>query len=444
MRTAVVLGSGHVAGPCIRTLLEGGVHVVVGTDQPETARALIAGHPEGEAAETDASDAGSLRAACRRGDIVVSLLPASFHPRVAEACLAERRPLVTTSYVSEDMRALDGLARRRGLLFLNEIGADPGIDHMQAARMMARVRAEGGRVTAFRSLCGGLPAPDACDNPFKYKISWSPRGVALAGSRPARYLAGGELVPVPRLTIFDRFAIVEHAQLGPMEAVPNGDALRYLDAYGLDDVDGFLRGTLRWPGWCETWSALCRLGYVDDLPGAGLAGPTWEEELRRAAGARDGEDTTAAVRRAAGLPADSAVPARLEWLGLGAKEPLPRRAASRLDLLVLRMEERMRFRPGERDLLAMVHELEWVDAGGTPRRLRASWAETGIPHGDTAMARFVGWPAGFAARRILDGTIRETGVRIPVTASFYEPLLEDLAAAGLEERVEELPPGGAV
>lgn len=440
MRTAVVLGSGHVAGPAIRTILDSGARVVVATDQPGAARALLGGHPHGEVAEVDAGDAASLRAACRRGQVVVSLLPAALHPRVAEACLAERRALVTTSYVSEDMRALDGLARRRDLLFLNEVGADPGIDHMQAARLMARVRAEGGHVTAFRSLCGGLPAPDACDNPFKYKISWSPRGVALAGSRPARYLAGGELVPVPRLTIFDRFEIVEHAQLGPMEAVPNGDALRYLDAYGLEEVDGFLRGTLRWPGWCETWSALCRLGYVDDAPGPGLAGPTWEAELREAAGARESEATAAAIVRRAELPSDSAVPARLEWLGLAADEPLPPRAATRLDLLVTRMEERLRFRPGERDLLAMVHELEWVDAAGRPRRLRASWAETGIPNGDTAMARFVGWPAGFAARRILDGTIRETGVRIPVTPSLYEPLLADLAAAGLEERLESLPP----
>lgn len=441
MKTAVVLGSGHVAGPAIRTLLDGGVRVVVVTDQPAAGAALVAGHPNGEVVEADAGDPAALRRMCRRGEVVISLLPASMHPRVAEACLAERRHLVTTSYVSEDMRALDGLVRRRGLLFLNETGADPGIDHMQAARLMARVRASGGRVTAFRSLCGGLPAPEACDNPFKYKISWSPRGVALAGSRPARYLDGGEIVSVPRLTIFDRAEPVPHAELGLMEAVPNGDSLRYLDAYGLEDVDGFRRGTLRWPGWSETWVALCRLGYVDDSPGPGLSGPTWEAELRRAASAADGDSTAAAVARAAGLAPGSAVPSRLEWLGLAAPEPLPASARQRIDLLVARMEERLRFRPGERDLLAMVHELDWTDASGRPQRWRASWAEFGIPRGDTAMARAVGWPAGFAARRILDGSIRESGVRIPVLPSLYEPLLADLQAAGLEEHLETVPVG---
>ena len=442
MKTAVVLGSGHVARPAIRVLLDAGVRVIVGTDQPDAARRLLAGHPNGEVAEADASDANGLRALCRRGEVVVSLLPAGLHPRVAEACLAERRSLVTTSYVSEDMRALDGLARRRGLLFLNETGADPGIDHMQAARLLRRVREQGGRVRGFRSLCGGLPAPEAADNPFKYKISWSPRGVALAGSRPARYLAGGELVPVPRLTIFDRFEALVHPQLGPMESVANGDALRYLDAYGLDEVDGFLRGTLRWPGWCETWSALCGLGYVDDASSAGLTGPTWDAELRHAAGAREAESTRDAVLRAAGLPAGSAVPDRLEWLGLAAAEPLPAGARMRVDLLVARMEARMVFAPGERDLLAMVHEVDYVDASGRPARLRASWAEFGIPDGDTAMARAVGWPAGFAARRILDGSIRDAGVRIPVAPAVYEPLLADLAAAGLEEQIETLPPRG--
>jgi saccharopine dehydrogenase-like NADP-dependent oxidoreductase len=439
--TVVVLGSGHVAGPAVRALLSAGHRVVVASDRPDDARALVAGHPDGEAVPLDASRPGELRAAVRRGALAVSLLPAALHPRVAEACLAERRSLVTTSYVSEEMRALDGLARRRGLLFLNEIGADPGIDHMQAARLVRRVRDAGGRVTALRSLCGGLPAPEACDNPFRYKISWSPRGVALAGSRPARYLERGELVPVPRLTIFDRFEEVEIPELGRFEAVANGDALRYLEAYGLEDVDGLLRGTLRWPGWCETWSALCRLGFVDDAPGAGLAGETYAAEMRRAASAAGDEPPRRAVARAIGLPETSAVLDRLEWLGLFAEDPVPESARMRLDLLVRRMEERMTFRAGERDLLVMAHELELVDAAGRSGRMRASWAAFGTPGGETAMARLVGWPAAFAARRILDGTIRDAGVRIPVTPAYYDALLRDLAAAGLEERVELFPAG---
>ncbi|MFN8180025.1 MAG: saccharopine dehydrogenase C-terminal domain-containing protein [bacterium] len=436
MKTVVVLGSGRVAGPAFRTLLSAGHRLVVATDQPDSARDLLGGNASAEIVPADASSAVELRRIVRRGDAVVSLLPASMHPRVAEACLAERRPLVTTSYVSEEMRALDGLAKRRGLLFLNEIGCDPGIDHMQAVRLVDRVRSAGGRVTGFRSLCGGLPAPEASDNPFRYKISWSPRGVALAGSRPARYLERGELVPVPRLTIFDRISEVDIPGLGRLECVPNGDSLRYLEAYGLDDADTLFRGTLRWPGWSETWSVLCRLGFVDDAPGAGLVGRTYAAEMRHAAGAREGESTRAAVARAMGVRADAVLLDRLEWLGLFAEDAVPKGARMRLDLLVRRMEERMTFREGERDLLAMFHEVTYVDSGGHPAVFRASLVVYGTPGGESAMARTVGLPAGFATRRLLDGTIRDAGVRIPVTAPYYEPLLADLAAAGIQEQVE--------
>lgn len=436
MKTVVVLGSGRVAGPAIRALLAAGHRVVVASDQPEVARVLLGGHANGEVAETDASSADELRRLVRRGDVALSLLPAGLHARVAEACLAERRHLVTTSYVSEEMRALDGLARRRGLLFLNEVGADPGIDHMQAVRLVHRVRDEGGRVTGFRSLCGGLPAPDACDNPFRYKVSWSPRGVVLAGGRPARFLEHGELVPVARFTIFDRATEVEIPGLGRLECVPNGDSLRYLEAYALDDVDTLFRGTLRWPGWSETWSALSRLGFVDDAPGAGLAGATYAAETRHAARAHDGESARGAVARALALPQDAALLDRLEWLGLFAEDPVPKDARMRMDLLVRRMDERMTFRPGERDLLVMVHEVAFVDAKGRAGVLRAFLVEYGDPGGDTAMSRTVGLPAAFATRRILDGTLTETGVRIPVVPSIYEPILSDLASAGIRERVE--------
>jgi saccharopine dehydrogenase-like NADP-dependent oxidoreductase len=413
--------------------------VVVATDQPQAARALLGGHANGEVVGADASDAAELRALVRRGEVVVSLLPAGLHPRVAEACLAERRHLVTTSYVSEEMRALDALARRRGLLFLNEIGADPGIDHMQATRLVHRVRAEGGRVTGFRSMCGGLPAPEARDNPFAYKVSWSPRGVVLAGGRPARFLEDGELVPVARFTIFDRARDVEIPELGRFECVPNGDALRYLEAYDLDDVDTLFRGTLRWPGWSATWSALCRLGFVDDAPGAGLSGATYAAETRHAARAREGESARGAAARALGLPESDAILDRWEWLGLFADEPVPQGARMRMDLLVRRMEERMTFREGERDLLVMVHEVSYRDARGRPGAIRASLVEYGRPGGDTAMARTVGLPAGFAARRILDGSLTERGVRIPVVPSLFEPILRDLAGAGIRERVETVP-----
>jgi saccharopine dehydrogenase-like NADP-dependent oxidoreductase len=438
MRTAVVFGSGHVARPAIRTLLETGHRVLVATNDPPAARAMLAGHPQGEVLEVDAANRASLRAAAARGEGVISLLPVHLHVRVAEACLDERRHFVSTSYTSEEMRALEGLARRRKLVFLNEIGADPGVDHMQAARAVHRIREAGGRVRSLRSVCGGLPAPEAADNPFRYKLSWTPHGVVMAGGRPARYLEGGELVHVPAFGIFDHPGALSIPGLGDFESLPNGDSLRYLDPYGLQEPETLFRGTLRWAGWSETWAALCRLGYLDDSPDASLAEGTWAAEAWHAASGREGETPRVAVARALRIPAEHAILDRLEWLGLFLEEPMPENIRSRADLLAWRMGATMRYGEGERDMLALVHEIEYTDAHGAPHALRSHLTEFGEPGGDTAMARMVGRPAALALGRILDGTIRRPGVRIPVDRDIWEPVLADLARAGVEETEENV------
>lgn len=438
MKTAVVFGSGHVARPAIRTLLAGGNRVRVATDQPDAAARMIDGHANGEVVEVDAGSPESVRRVLRGSQVALSLLPVTFHVRIAEACVAERVSLVTTSYVSEEMRSLDGLARRRGLLFLNELGADPGIDHMQAMRLIRGIEAGGGTVTGFRSTCGGLPAPEAADNPFRYKVSWTPRGVVMAGARRARYLENGTLVPVAPFTIFDHATEVDTEELGALESIPNGDSLRYLDEYGLDDVQTIFRGTLRWPGWSRTWSALTRLGYLDDAADASIAGTKYAVEMWHAAGGREAESSRTAAARALSMDRNDPVLESLAWLGLFEDEEVPATARCRADLLVHRMTERMKYAPGERDMLALRHEVEWTDASGAPRCTRASMTEYGVPNGDSAMARTVGFPSAFAVNRILDGTIRDAGVLIPTVPSLYEPVLADLEAAGIRETVREV------
>jgi len=433
MRTVVVFGSGRVARPAIRSLLDTGHAVIVATDQPDTAREMLEDHPHGEVVEVDAAVTADLRATVRRADTVVSLLPVELHVVVAEACIVEKRPFVATSYVSEEMRALDADARKAGILLLNEIGADPGIDHMLTMRLLRRVAKEGGAVTGLHSVCGGIPAPEARDNPFAYKISWSPQGVVLAGRRSARYRRHGEIVHVGAFEIFRHPTSLVVDGLGELEAYPNGDSIRFEKEYGLEDLQAMFRGSLRWPGWCETWWALTRLGYADDTPHAALRGGTFAREARRAAGAQEHESTRAAVARALDLPEDHAVLERLEWLGLFSDRPVPAACRSRCDLLVDRMKQKMSYGPGERDLVVLHLEVEYRDGQGEPRTLRACLTEYGTPGGDSAMARTVGLPAGLAARRIVDGSIRETGVRIPVLPSIWPRLLRDLADAGMEE-----------
>jgi saccharopine dehydrogenase-like NADP-dependent oxidoreductase len=434
VKRVVVFGSGHVARPAIRTLLETGHAVRVATDQPAVAETMIDGHPHGEAVLVDAMDSGSIRSMLNDADAAISLLPASFHLRVARACLEAGAHFVTASYLSAEMRKLHEDARARGLTFLNEVGADPGIDHMQAMRILDGIRESGGTPTGFYSVCGGLPAPEANDNPLAYKISWSTRGVALAGKRPARYLRDGEVVVTKPFEIFQSPRSIHLEGLGDFEAYPNGDSVRFIEEYGLRDMQRMFRGSLRFTGWCETWVALAKMGLVDDRRSEGA---TYADAFRSLVGADSSQSPRDAAAALLEINRDHALLDRLEWLGLFDDTPIVLENATYLDLLVDRMDQRLRFAEGERDMLVLYHEVDYHAADGTPRQTRATTVEYGIPRGDSAMARTVGLPAAYAIRRILDGSITRPGVCIPVDRECYEPILADLAEAGIHEEIVE-------
>ena len=406
MSTIALFGAGRVAAPAIRLLTERGHQVHVWTDRPQDAP-----HISGARVELlDARNFDAVRAAVARADLALSLLPAQLHGPVARACIRERKPFLSTSYASAEIQSLDAEARAQGVLLFNECGLDPGIDHLLAVDLLEQARVRGARVTAFRSLCGGIPAPSANDNPFGYKISWSTRGVALAGSRPARYrenreertCAPGEIFLEPRSCTIEG--------TGTLEFYPNGDAIPYAKKYGIEDVSSIYRGTLRWPGWCETWSAIARLGWLDDS-----ASPRTETRGEAAARLQ--------------LPSSHPILERLAWLGLF---DAAHGARSRLDHLVLLMEERLTYRPGEHDLVVLRDEIE-IDREGRTEILASTLVEEGTTD-TSAMARLVGVPAALAACRILQGAIEGAGVRIPDDAPTARLLLEDLAGAGIVAR----------
>ncbi len=434
MKKVVVFGSGHVARPAIRALLESGHDLLVATDQPEVGRAMLDGHPHGRVIDVDATDLDSVHSRLEGADLAISLLPVSFHLRVATACLRRGIHFVTTSYVSDEMRALHLKAEAQGLTFLNEVGADPGIDHMQAMRIIDSVRDAGGRVTGVYSVCGGLPAPEANDNPLGYKISWSTRGVALAGRRPAQFLRDGQVVVAGPFEIFQSPRALHLDGLGDFESYPNGDSLRFVEEYGLRDLDRMFRGSLRFSGWCETWAALARLGYVEDL---GTGARTYADLARELAGAAGGDSPRDATAAFLGLEPEHPLLDRLQWLGLFDEEEVGLETPTRLDLLVQRMDRRLRFEEGQRDMLILYTEVDYVDAGQAPHQIRSLMVEYGISHGDSAMARTVGLPAACAARRILDGSITRRGVCIPVHREIYDVVLTDLEGYGIREEIEE-------
>ena len=436
MQDILVFGAGLVAGPLVHYLLDHGYHVTVASRTLSKAQSMVHDHPDGEAVQFDITeDRAMLGDLVAETDLAVSLLPYIYHVDVAKACVEHRRPLVTTSYVSEEMQALDQQAREAGVMLLNEIGLDPGIDHMSAMRIIDRVHDSAGEIKAFRSFCGGLPAPEANDNPLGYKFSWSPRGVVLAGRNDARYLQNGRLVEVPNERLFATHYVTWVEGLGDFEAYPNRNALPYIERYGIPETDTMYRGTLRNLGWCDAMLKLNQLGYfsLEDRPE--LPDKTFRQVMRERLEEASTGDLEADLARQLNVAPNSGVMMTLGWLGLMEDEPVPDRTTL-LDVLADRMLEKMPYREGERDMVILVHE--FVAAyEDHEESITSTLIDFGIPNGDTAMARTVGTPAAVGARMILEGEIDLTGVHIPVVPQIYEPVLDELERLGIafEENV---------
>jgi len=282
MKKILVLGAGLVSRPMVRYLLDvPDFEVIVASRTVSKAQELVGNHPRGKAVALNVDNDADLEKQVGAADLAVSLLPYTYHVKVAGYSLKYRKPLVTTSYVSDAMRALDERAKAAGVILLNEIGLDPGIDHMSAMKIIHAVQNAGGKVASFMSYCGGLPAPEANDNPLGYKFSWSPKGVVMAGRNDARYLKDGKEVFIPGPELFGNRWPLRVADGYEFEAYANRNSLPYIETYGLKGVRTMLRGTLRNPGWCETLKAIADLGVLkDDSVKTGIAGLTPAAWLR--------------------------------------------------------------------------------------------------------------------------------------------------------------------
>ena len=438
MKNVLVLGAGLVAGPLVRHLLDHDYQVTVASRTLDKAQDLIDGHPKGRAVQFDITEDGAqLNDLVTEASLVVSLLPYIYHVRVARACVEHQRPLVTTSYVSDEMEELDEDAREVGVILLNELGLDPGIDHMSAMRVIDRAHDAGGQVKAFRSFCGGLPAPEANDNPLGYKFSWSPRGVVLAGRNDARYLENGRIVEVPNERLFARHYVTWVRGLGDYEAYPNRDSLPYIERYGIPEAETMYRGTLRNLGWCDVMLKLNELGYFELGERPELPTKTFRQIMAELIEKEETSDLRADLATHLNVAPNSGVVMALEWLGLLDAEPVPEKTTL-LDVLADQMLEKMPYRERERDMVILVHEFE-VDYPDHEETISATLIDFGDPDGETAMARTVGLPAAVGARMILEGEINVNGVQIPVLPEIYGPVLDELHRLGIsfEESVSK-------
>jgi len=432
----LLLGAGRSASALIQYLLAHAPaekwFLTVADAQPAHLVPVLAAHSAyTRPVAFEGSNAAQLDELVSQADLVISMLPAALHPAVARACLRHRRHLATASYVSPEVQALHDEAAAAGLVFLMECGLDPGLDHMSAMQTIKQLQSAGARITGFKSYCGGLVAPESEGaNPWRYKLSWNPRNVVLAGQGgPAQYLANGELQTIQYQDLFSRAEVLAVPGHGHFEGYANRDSLSYQTVYGLPDLQTMLRGTLRRPGYCSAWQVLVTLGLTNDAERLGNAATLTWQELVASRLPQPAAPAEAATQLAAQLHLDPHGPEleRLAWLGLFSERLVGMADATAAQLLEHLLVEKWALGPHDRDQVVMQHQFDY-ELAGEARRRTASLVVMGTDATHTAMAQTVGLPLGMAVRRVLRGEVAGRGVVIPTTPDLYEPILTELAA----------------
>ena len=441
MKKILVIGAGRSAVTLIKYLLDNAKSnnwlVIVADYSEELAKSAVVEHEEGKAIFFDVNNAEQREEEIKNTDIVISMLPASMHIVVAKDCVRLKKNLVTASYVSAEIADLDEAAKQAGVLLLNEIGLDPGVDHMSAMQVIDKIKANGGVLTSFKSFCGGLVHPDYDNNPWNYKFTWNPRNVVLAGQGTAQYIENGEYKYIPYTKLFERIDKMSVLDAGEFEGYANRDSLSYRKAYGLEDIPTLFRGTLRRSGYSAAWNIFVQLGMTDD---------TYKIENSENISNRDflnmflPYDTELSVEQklcnAYQMTTDSTIFKKISWLGMFEDTKVELKNASPAMLLQAILEEKWTLAAEDKDMIVMQHQFEYIQ-DGAERKLNSSLVVFGDDPRYTAMAKTVGLPAAIATKLILNAEISATGVQIPTTKDIYVPVLEELATYGINF-VEEL------
>lgn len=442
MANILVLGAGRSSSALIHYLLTHanayGWNIRVGDISERAALEAVSGFDHGEAELFDIRNEGRCAASIGRADIVISMLPATYHHLVAKHCLDLKKHLATASYVSDEMSTYHSHAVENNLLFLNECGLDPGIDHMSAMQVIDRIKSQGGEIVSFESFTGGLIDPTSDpDNPWRYRFTWNPRNVVMAGQGTAKYLNNGRYRYIPYQQLFRQLTEVTVPGAGVFEGYANRDSLKYITTYGLDGVQSMLRGTLRFKGFCEAWNILVQLGCCDDtyqMENVGamthrgfissfLHGEYKESEITTRIAAQTGVSSLEALRK-------------LEWSGFFSDELVGLNAGSPAQILEHILAKRWKLSIGNRDLIVMQHKFVY-NLNGKSKTIVSNMVSRG-DSSQTSMAKTVGLPLAIAAKLLLTGKIQSRGVVIPVKAEFYEPVLSELKALGISLDEREL------
>ncbi|MEO6134555.1 MAG: saccharopine dehydrogenase C-terminal domain-containing protein [Ginsengibacter sp.] len=367
--------------------------------------------------------------------LVISMLPPTLHFIVAKDCVDYSKSLLTASYLDASIKSLENEIQEKGLIFLSEMGLDPGIDHMSAMKIIDTIKKEGGKIKSFKSHCGGLIAPESDDNPWHYKITWNPRNVVMAGSAGAIFLENNQTVKIPYKDIFkDENNSVDIPGLFPLAWYANRDSMSYIDTYNLHGVSDFIRTTLRYPSFCKGWNKIVALNLTNaDDHEIIMECNTFESwfNLKKHILL---EEKKATVNEDSFF--DTEFLEQIDFLSMRSEEIIPQGKNNSADILQFLLEKKLVMKPDDKDMIVMLHEIEYI-INGHPKKISSCLIVKGDNDLYTSMAKTVGLPLGIAAKLILQNKIKLTGIHIPVIPEIYEPVLKELAENGIQFTEEE-------
>jgi len=431
MKKVLILGAGMVVNPIVSYLLKNNYMVTVASRTKSKAEAMIKGHPNGTALAWTVDKEDVLDKLISEHDLTVSLLPYAYHVMVAKMCIKHKKDMVTTSYVKPEMQALDQEAKDAGIIILNEVGVDPGIDHMSAMRIIDYIHGKNGKVEQFYSCTGALVAPEVEKNPFNYKFTWAPKGVIMAGNNEGKYLKDGKEYYVPTEDLFINKLKTNFPKVGELEIYPNRDSIPYIDLYGIPEVKTMYRGTFRYSKWCPIMNTFKSIGLLsyDEIDLIGMSYADFMAYMISIDNSSGIKEKVAAFLK---LEIDSDPIVAMEWVGLFSNDPIGREKDSPFEIISDLMISRMMINEDERDMVAMQHTFIASYGNGSKELIKSNLLDFGTLKTDTSIARTVALPAACSVDMILKNKIAVTGVHIPVIPEIYNPVLDQLETLGIK------------
>lgn len=444
-RNILIIGAGRSASCLVKYLLDKStsenLHIIIADKVVESAKKMAGNHPNAEAISLDIFDEKARKEAVKNANIVISMLPARFHLEVAKDCVTYDKSMVTASYVSNELMELDKAVKEKGLVFMNEIGLDPGIDHMSAMQIIDRIRDNGGKLLLFESFTGGLVAPESDDNLWHYKFTWNPRNVVVAGQgSAAKFIQEGKFKYIPYQKLFRRSEILQIEGHGKFEALANRDSLKYRDAYKLHDVLTLYRGTIRRVGFSKAWNIFVQLGMTDDTyKMEDTENMSYRDFVNSFLPYRPYDSVELKLRSYLNIDQDDILWEKLEELDIfndqktfGIKNGTPAQLLQKI------LMDKWTLKEEDKDMIVMLHKFGY-EYKGERKQIESHTVVIGADQTYTAMAKTVGLPVAIAALKILNGEIVKAGVQIPIAKEVYEPILKELVATGITFTERKVP-----